>query len=150
MFLLYLIFLLLLFWKYYVLKIHSKYLEYAIGKLKLAWRNPISFDRSVSSRTRSRPLPLCQAKHFFPLVAGFAFILENLFWCSYEYWLNHNRDFPSQNKLQRKNPQVTIKRTATDLQISNKRCFGKYCSCDKVNFQLHRTYPEGFLWKVYN
>ena len=55
-----------------------------------------------------RPLPLCQAKHFFPLVAGFAFILENLFWCSYEYWLNHNRDFPSQNKLQRKNPQVTI------------------------------------------
>ena len=150
MFLLYFIFLLLLFWKYYVLKIHSKYLEYAIGKLKLAWRNRISFDRSISSRTRCRPLALCQAKHFFPLVAGFAFILENLFWCTYEYWLNHNTDFPSQNKLQKRNPQVTIKRTVTDLQIYNKRCFGKYCSCDKVNFLLHRTYPEGFLWKAYN
>ena len=33
-------------------------------------------------------------------------------------------------------------------QIFKKRCFEKYCSCDKAcHFQLYRAYPDEVIWK---
>ena len=56
-----------------VLKIHSKSLKYAIGKLTQAWRISISYDSSVGSRGECRPLPKALMKRFLSVVAGFAF-----------------------------------------------------------------------------
>ena len=60
-------------------KIHSKHFRRTAGKLTEVWRTPISYDSSVVSRDRCRPLPTSMMKQFLSLVAGFAFASKECF-----------------------------------------------------------------------